>query len=116
MTRKKGSSRVFTPEEEAKKKELFEAMSPKRQAKIMKKGYDYWDPFMEPRDPRDRAPSSYSPKSAAMLREFVAEAAKEDYENEYIRGAWEICMGLSEDNPKYQGMYDFCVWLSKRRS
>ena len=54
--------------------------------------------------------------SADLFRGFVNEAAAEDYSNEYIRGAWEICMGLNEENPKYQGMYDFCAWFSKRRS
>jgi hypothetical protein len=116
MTKKKRKGRVFSPEEEAKKRELFEAMSPRRQAKIMKKGYDYWDPFQEPRDPRDQSPSAHSPQSALLLREFVTEAAKEDYENSYIRGAWEVCQGLNEEDPKYRGIYDFCVWLSKRKS
>jgi hypothetical protein len=34
----------LTPEEEKKKRDLFEAMSPRSQKRILKKGYEEWDP------------------------------------------------------------------------
>ncbi len=41
----------MTSEEEKKKKEVFEGMSPRRQQRILKKGYDKWDPFLAPKEP-----------------------------------------------------------------
>ena len=41
----------MTSEEEKKKKELFEGMSPRSQKRILKKGYDKWDPFLAPKEP-----------------------------------------------------------------
>jgi hypothetical protein len=44
----------FSPEEaEKRKRAVFESMSPRRQKHILKKGYDKWDPFEEPKDPID---------------------------------------------------------------
>ncbi len=45
----------LTPEEEQRKKAIFDGMSPRLQSRILKKGYDIWDPFMEPNDPIDLA-------------------------------------------------------------
>ena len=42
----------FSPEEvEQRKKAVFDAMSPRLQKHILKKGYQKWDPFQEPKDP-----------------------------------------------------------------
>ena len=38
-------------EQEKKKREIFEGMSKRRQQKILKKGYDKWEPFLEPKEP-----------------------------------------------------------------
>ena len=44
----------FSPEEaEKRKRAVFESMSPRRQKHILKKGYEKWDPFAEPKDPID---------------------------------------------------------------
>jgi len=31
----------------------------------------------------------------------------------YVQGAREICFGLSKGEERYQGMQDFCLWLTR---
>ena len=40
-------------EKEIRKQAIFDAMSARGQKYILKKGYDKWDPFQEPKDPID---------------------------------------------------------------
>jgi len=110
----------MTSDEEKKKKELFESMSPRRQQRILKKGYDRWDPFLAPKEPpffsqkeRDRVQ-----EARLRLEEFLLSKRGEggDLPSAYVQGAREICFGLSKGEERYQGMQDFCLWLEKRGS
>ena len=38
-------------EQAARKRAVFEAMSPRRRRRIEKRGYENWDPFQPPKDP-----------------------------------------------------------------
>jgi hypothetical protein len=38
-------------EREQKKREIFAGMSPRRQRRILEKGYERWDPFLAPKEP-----------------------------------------------------------------
>ena len=107
----------LTPEEEKKKRELFEAMSPKTQQRILKRGYDNWDPFMMPKEPwgyklkqeakgeRVRVDSGYE-----LHERFFAERRIADYSAEYVKGVLEISQGLYRGIDRYQGMFDFSCW------
>ena len=46
-------NKISPEEEEKRKKAIFESMSSRRQKHILKKGYENWDPFQEPKDPID---------------------------------------------------------------
>jgi len=46
-----GAMAKLTPEEEKKKRAIFDGMSPKTQKRILKRGYEEWDPFMMPKEP-----------------------------------------------------------------
>jgi len=112
----------MTSDEERKKRELFESMSPRRQQRILKKGYDKWDPFLAPKEPpffsredRDRVR-----EARLQLEEFFLDQSREEGQDgtlpsAYLQGAREICFGLSKGDERYQGMRDFCRWLEKTR-
>ena len=52
----------FTPEERAaRKKAVFDAMAPRRQKHILRRGFDKWDPFLEPKDPIEIRRDSHPP-------------------------------------------------------
>lgn len=95
---------------EEKKKAVFDSMSPRRQKHILKKGYEQWDPFEKPKDPIDLRRDKTKRTSQVLIREFLQSRPIETYSNEYGRGAWEICLGIINDDEKFKGMYDFVCW------
>jgi hypothetical protein len=113
----------MTSDEEKKKRELFESMSPRRQQRILKKGYDKWDPFLAPKEPpffsqqdRDRVREARLQLEEFLLSRRGEKGQEGDLSSAYIKGAQEICIGLSKGEERYQGMRDFCEWLMKTGS
>ena len=110
----------MTSEEEKKKKELFESMSPRRQQRILKKGYDKWDPFLAPKEPPffNQEERKRVREAALSLEEFLLQKSREQGQDgrlhsAYVQGAREICFGLSKGEERCQGMRDLCMWLAK---
>lgn len=97
-------------EAENRKKAIFESMSPRRQKHILKKGYEKWDPFEEPKDPIDIRRDKTRRTSQMLIREFLQTRSSEEYSNEYGRGAFDICMGIINGDERYRGMYEFACW------
>ena len=112
----------LTAEEEEKKRLIFEGMSPKAQERILKKGYDGWDPFMKPKEPL-----GYKLRQESKGEEFTLDSGHElyerffagrkitDYSAEYVKGVLEIAEGIFREKDSYRGMYDFSCWYANRR-
>jgi hypothetical protein len=104
----------ISPEEEQKrKKAIFESMSLRRQKHILKKGYDKWDPFQEPKDPIDIRKDKTKRTTQELFRAFLQSRSDEDYSNAYGRGVFEICHGIINDDDKFKAMFEFSVWYQK---
>lgn len=99
-------------EKEARKQAVFDAMSPRRRKYIEKIGYEKWDPFMEPKDPIDIRQDRTKRTSQTLIREFLQARDHESYSNEYGQGAFELCLGIINENEKYLGMLDFARWYN----
>lgn len=101
-----------SPEEEEKerKKAILESMSPRRRQYILKKGYDKWDPFKMPKDPTDIKMNQAGHTTQILVREFLQTQSLKEYSNEYGRGAFEICLGIINNDARHKGMYDFACW------
>ena len=109
---------------EKMKREIFESMSARRRQKILKKGYDKWDPFLAPKEPpffRDDERNRQR-DAGEMFRQFLQEkklesAAEEPLSLEYVEGAREICSGLVRDrSDRAMGIMDFCLWFRKQEN
>jgi hypothetical protein len=100
-------------EEEIKKRAIFDAMSPRRQKHILKKGYEFWDPFQEPKDPIDirRDPSKRT--SQMLVMEFLQSKSDEKYTSAYSRGVLEIAVGIINNDDRFIAMYEFSQWYKK---
>jgi hypothetical protein len=98
--------------EEAKKrkKAVFDCMSPRRQKHILKKGFDKWDPFQEPKDPIDIRKDKTKRTSQMLIREFLQETSQEKYSNAYGRGVVDICIGIINGDERYIAMLEFANW------
>ena len=95
---------------ERRKKAIFDAMSPKRQKFILRKGYEKWDPFIEPKDPIDIRRDKTKRTTQQLAREFLQSCSSETYSNEYGRGVLEICLGIINNDDRYLGMFEFSCW------
>lgn len=102
---------AISPEEEKKrKKAIFDSMSPRRQKHILKKGYEKWDPFLEPKHPIDIRKDKTRRTTQMLVREFLQSKPLQDYSNAYGNGVLEICLGIINDDDRYKGMFEFSVW------
>ena len=101
----------FSPEEaEKRKRAVFDGMSPRRQKHILKKGYDKWDPFEEPKDPIDIRRDKSKRTTQMLVREFLQSCSVEEYSNAYGRGVLEMALGIVNEDDYFQGMYEFSCW------
>ncbi len=103
----------LSPEDDKRKKAVFDCMSPRRQKHILKKGYDQWDPFEEPKDPIDMRKDKTRRTSQSLIREFLQSRLIEDYSNDFGRGAFDICLGIINEEERYLGMYEFSCWYNE---
>lgn len=103
-------SEYSTEEAERRKRAVFESMSPRRQQHILKKGYDKWDPFEEPKDPieirRDRSKRT----TQQLVREFLQSRPGDAENNSYNRGVLEMALGIVNSDDRYRGMFEFSIW------
>ncbi len=100
----------LAPEEEKRKRAIFERMSPRRQKHILKRGYEDWDPFIAPKDPIDIRMEKTQRTTQMLVREFLQTRTDENYSNEYGRGVFELCLGIVNEDERYLGMFEFAQW------
>jgi hypothetical protein len=92
------------------KKAIFDSMSPRRQKHIVKKGYEKWDPFAEPKDPLDMRMDKNRRTMNDLIREFLQTWDVSDHGHDYRKGALEICLGIINEDERYLGMFEFSCW------
>jgi hypothetical protein len=93
-----------------RKKAIFDAMSPRRQRHILKRGYDTWEPFQEPKDPIDIRKDKSKRTTHMLVQEFLQTKKAEGVSPAYRRGVLEISMGIVNDDDRFLGMYAFSCW------
>jgi hypothetical protein len=103
-------SEFSSQEAEDRKKAVFDSMSPRRQKHILKKGYDKWDPFEEPKDPIDIRKDKTKRTTQMLVREFLQSRDAEGYSNAYARGVLEMALGIVNEDDRFLGMYEFVRW------
>ncbi len=97
-------------EAEKRKQAIFDSMSHRRQQHILKKGYDRWDPFEEPKDPIDIRKDATKRTTQMLVREFLQLRSSDKYSNAYGRGVLEIALGLVNEDDYFRGMFEFSCW------
>lgn len=95
-----------------RKKAIFESMSPRRQKHIIKRGYDKWDPFEEPKDPIDIRRDRTQRTTQQLVRAFLQQCGHEKYSNAYGRGVLEMALGIINHDDRFIGMYEFAAWYA----
>jgi hypothetical protein len=93
-----------------RKRAIFDAMSPRRQQSIMKRGYEKWDPFQEPKDPIDIRRDKSRRTTQALVREFLQQRGEAQYSNQYGQAVLEMVLGMVNEDDRYRAMYEFSCW------
>jgi hypothetical protein len=106
-------SELSLDEYERRKKAVFDSMSPRRQKHILKRGYDKWDPFEEPKDPIDIRRDKTKRTTHDLVREFLQTRSGEAHNNAFNRGVLEIAIGIVNGDDRFRGMYEFSCWYRK---
>ncbi len=101
-------------EYEYKKKAIFDGMSKRGQERILKIGYENWNPFEEPKDPRERIFSSASMRAGALIEEFYKSAGNKEESVAVHRELFELCRGLLQGESRARVIVEFSNWVKKR--
>lgn len=101
-------------ERELKKKAIFDAMGKRGQERILRIGYENWDPFEEPKDPRERIFGSASLKAGALIEEFYRSVGDKEESVSLHKELFELCRGLLQGEARAVTISDFCNWYRKR--
>lgn len=97
-------------DQEMRKKAIFEAMSERGQKRVLRMGYENWDPFQEPKDPRERIFSSASLKSNEIVRQFYESREGREEAVALHKELFELCRGLLSGEARAHTIYEFCLW------
>lgn len=100
-------------EKEARKKSIFDAMGKRSQKRILKNGYEKWDPFLEPKDPIDIRKDVTKRTAQDLVREFMHHHRDEKHSVAFGEGVLEVALGMMNNNDKYRGMYEYSLWYSE---
>ena len=99
-----------TNDMDLRKKAIFDEMSQRRQKYILKRGYDKWNPFEEPKDPIDIRRDKTNRTTKMLVREFLQDKSEKEYSNAYGRGVLEMALGIINGDERFIGMYEFAHW------
>ncbi len=105
---------VQDAEYEKSKKAIFETMSPKGRERILRIGYENWNPFPEPKDPRDRLFGSSALRSQEMVNRFFQERPEGKSSVMVRKDVLEICRGLLDGDEKAKILQEFCRWYGEQ--
>jgi hypothetical protein len=97
-------------EAEQRKKAVFDSMSPRRQRHILRKGYERWDPFEEPKDPIDIRKDKTKRTTQQLVREFLQSRPGDAQNHAYNRGVLEMALGIVNGDDRFRGMFEFSCW------
>lgn len=104
----------FTEEEkEKRKKSIFDSMGKRSQKRILKGGYENWNPFFEPKDPLDIRKDVTQRTAQDLVREFMHHHRDEKHSASFGEGVLEIALALMNNNDKYRGMFEYSLWYSE---
>ncbi len=101
---------AYSNTDEDRKKAIFDTMSSRNQKAILRKGYDKWDPFQEPKDPIDIRKDKSKRTTQMLVRDFLQTRSGEEYSSAYGRGVLEISLGIVNEEDRFRGMYEFSCW------
>lgn len=102
-------SEISPSEQEARKKAIWDKMSPRRRKWVEKMGYENWDPFQEPLHPIDIRVDKTGRTAKQLLEEFLSTL---DFEpgDHYTGAVAELTVTMVHNVERLRPIFDFCAW------
>lgn len=97
---------------ENRKKMIFDSMGKRGQKRILRDGYEAWNPFEEPKDPLDIRKDISKRTVHQLVHEFLQTRREETSSAAFAEGVLEIALSLMAKNDKYRGMFEFSLWYA----
>ncbi|MBG0776813.1 MAG: hypothetical protein H0S85_10335 [Desulfovibrionaceae bacterium] len=109
------SEKISDQEKAARKKAIWDAMSPRRRKFIERMGYDEWDPFAEPKDPIEIRKDPTNRTTQQLVREFfqTRPMRQSGYSTIYGQAVMECAIGIINNDERYQAIYEFVTWYNE---
>lgn len=101
---------VDQEEYERRKQAIFESMSKRGKQRILKMGYENWDPFLEPKDPRERLASGPTQEALELLKRFYETDDLGELARSHHRELFSIANGLIRGEAQSRVILAFCCW------
>jgi hypothetical protein len=101
-------------EYELKKKAIFDSMAQRGRERILRIGYDNWEPFPMPKDPRERMFGGVSQKARGLVREYFDSVPGQEQSQSIQRELVELVRGLLQDDERSKTIIQFSSWLQER--
>lgn len=105
---------VDEKEYETRKRAIFDTMSKRGREYVLKIGYENWDPFQEPKDPRERIFSSLSLQANSMLKDFFQSHDLKDDSAVLHKELFDLCRGLLQGEKQARMIFEFCGWIKEK--
>ncbi len=97
-----------------RKRVIFDTMSELGRERILRIGYENWDPFQEPKEPADLRFGKTYVEAESLLREFFEERPDVREFVAVRRELFDLCVDLIRRDARAGALCDFCDWYRKR--
>lgn len=100
-------------EYERRKRAIFDQMGKRGQQRILKMGYENWDPFQEPKDPREQIVSATAVRAGMILAEFYQTQGNDERLRSHHKELVDLCRSLLRQDPRAMALKAFCCWFER---
>jgi hypothetical protein len=101
-------------EHEQKKRAIFEGMSKRGQQRVLRLGYENWDPFQEPKDPREQIFGVLARRADGLVQQFYAASPGNEGARDLHKDLFDFALGFVRGERRPQTLYEFCKWLQQQ--
>ena len=109
----RSETHVSAEEAETKKKAIFDSMGTRGQKRILRNGYENWDPFEEPKEPLDIRTDISQRTTQDLVREFLQSANHEEYSTQYGAAVLDMAIGLMNNIDTQRACFEFSIWYNE---
>jgi hypothetical protein len=105
------NSESFSKEDiEKRKKAIFDSMGKRAQNAIIKKGYENWDPFEEPKHPVEIRKDKTGNSVTGIVKKFFEAYPEKKEDSAFRKVVEEMALGIITGDDRIKARYLFSMW------